>query len=138
MSLAIILALNDAKKRCGALNSRHELYPRFSHVVKNKFSGTNPLPLGARFSFGLTPSGFVCLAAVEEDLLLHRTLHPLQLFARLSRPGVKLDIVQWRAFLTIGDSLDADFIARAQRQTGDSAPGGRVASQLHRGKVIVG
>src|SRR6266568_5244403 len=78
MSWVNLLAINDGKKRCGALNLRHELYPRFSHVVKNKFSGTNPLPPGARFSFGLTPSGFVCLAAVEEDFLLHRTSHPLQ------------------------------------------------------------
>ncbi len=58
MSLANILAIYDWKKRCGPLNSRHELYLRFSHVVKNKFLEQIAFPW-TRFSFGLTPPGFV-------------------------------------------------------------------------------
>jgi hypothetical protein len=39
---------------------------------------------------------------------------------------MNLDVVERGAFRSIGNTFDADLIARAERQAGDAAPSGRV------------
>jgi len=54
---------------------------------------------------------------------------------RLSLLRNYLDVVERSALLAVGSSFDSDFVARAKREAGDSAPRGRIGVGLERGQV---
>ena len=56
---------------------------------------------------------------------------------RLSLLRNYLDVVERSALLAVGSSFDSDFVARAKREAGDSAPRGRIGVGLERGQVQI-